>query len=155
MNRFGSNLQEVLDGHVGIIGTKSVMQIGILLTTLLEKLHSIGYVFNDLKPDNICVGNYTKDGHNEIADQHRLSLIDFGLATEYMETDPATGEQVHKAREYNTCFRGNFAFASHNALNLSSLSRRDDIISLLYLLYSLATNRIFGSPRHIERKAIL
>ena len=72
-----------------------------------------------------------------------------------METDPATGERVHKTCEYNTCFRGNFAFASHNALNLSSLSRRDDIISLLYLLYSLATNRIFGSPKLIERKAIL
>ena len=34
------------------------MQIGIQLTTLIEKFHSLGLVYNDLKPDNICVGDF-------------------------------------------------------------------------------------------------
>lgn len=37
---------------------KTVHQVGIQLVSLLEKFHSIGYVYNDLKPDNICVGKY-------------------------------------------------------------------------------------------------
>jgi len=32
------------------------MQIGVQMVTLLEEFHSIGYVHNDLKLDNICVG---------------------------------------------------------------------------------------------------
>ena len=59
------------------------MQIGIQLTNLLEKFHSLGYVYNDLKPDNICIGNFTAQG--QVSEQHKLFLIDFGLATEYLK----------------------------------------------------------------------
>ena len=53
--------------------------MGIKLITLLEQIHSIGYVYNDLKPDNICIGNY--EDENTL---HQLKLIDFGLATSYL-----------------------------------------------------------------------
>jgi hypothetical protein len=40
----------------------------------------------------------------------------------------------HISKKYNRVFRGNLGFSSHNAFKKISLSRRDDLISLCYLL---------------------
>lgn len=45
---------------------------------LLQKLHRSGYIHNDLKPDNVVVGN---------KDPGRLYLIDFGSATRFRNED--------------------------------------------------------------------
>ena len=51
----------------------------------LEKLHHIGYVHNDLKLDNILVG----DGKSE--NLNKIKLIDFGFSSCYLDHD---GEHV-------------------------------------------------------------
>ena len=86
------------------------------MITILEQFHSIGYVYNDLKPDNICVGNYYKD-----EDQNKMlkeiKLIDFGLASPYLKSViNKDGEEmeVHIQKEKKK-FSGNFAFSSKNA----------------------------------------
>ena len=48
---------------------------------ILSKLHSIDYVYNDLKPDNICLGHFHEDAPTKI------KLIDFGLCTKYKDKD--------------------------------------------------------------------
>ena len=58
VNRFGRTLQDIMDSRCSLFSIKTVIQIGIQLTTLLERFHGLGLVYNDLKPDNICVGNY-------------------------------------------------------------------------------------------------
>ena len=35
---------------------REVCQIGVDLLTALEELHSIGYLHNDIKPDNVLFG---------------------------------------------------------------------------------------------------
>ena len=57
----------------------TVNLIGIQMVTLIEQIHSIGYIYNDLKPDNICVGS-----HNNIISYSKLKLIDFGIASCYI-----------------------------------------------------------------------
>lgn len=57
-NRFKMSLQDVLNKQKRLFTKKTIWQIGIEITTLLEKLHKLGYIYNDLKPDNICIGNY-------------------------------------------------------------------------------------------------
>ena len=47
----------------------------------LERLHNIGYIYNDLKLDNVMVGT----GSLETA--HLIKLIDFGLATRYLDAE--------------------------------------------------------------------
>ena len=47
---------------------------------MFEKIHSIGYIYNDLKEDNICLGT-----PREI-NPHSLKLIDFGLCTKYLDS---------------------------------------------------------------------
>ena len=49
---------------------KTVHQIGIQVIKLLEQIHSTGYVYNDLKPDNILLDNLCN-----------VRISDFGLMT--------------------------------------------------------------------------
>ena len=110
------------------------------MITLLEQLHSIGYLHCDLKPDNICVG----DG----VDNSTLSefkLIDFGVSQQLCKDseayrDPLDDndhiEMVKKPQQ------GNIIFASPNSIKNLTLSRRDDLISLFYLMLYLQTKVI-------------
>lgn len=94
-------------------------------------MHEAGYIYNDLKLDNILVGE-CKDVPNYKYTQHRIRIIDFGLCKTYLDEK---GEHLPKKRE--RYFRGNMIFASKNAYNLYTQSRRDDLISLCYLLIFL------------------
>ena len=47
---------------------------------IFEKFHSTGWVYNDIKPDNFCIG-FTDD------ERHVLKLIDFGLSTRYLTNE--------------------------------------------------------------------
>ena len=80
----------------------TVLQLGLKLLNILEKVHRAGVVFNDLKMDNIMV-----------ADAQTLSkgivLIDFGLASRYQTQ---TGEHIRQQRSQG--FKGNLIFASLN-----------------------------------------
>ena len=63
------------------ISFENVMKIGIKLITLLESLHSIGYIHKDLKTANILIGDY-----NSVNSISNVRLIDFGLTTPYTNT---------------------------------------------------------------------
>ncbi len=65
----------------------------------LQKLHELGFLHNDLKLENILVGE---------SDPESIYLIDFGLATRYI--DPLT--QKHVKKKQLCKFSGNFLFAS-------------------------------------------
>lgn len=55
------NLGVTMQTYILEIGTKfsmqSVCHLGIELVNALEEIHSAGYVYNDLKPDNIVLGS--------------------------------------------------------------------------------------------------
>ena len=50
---------------------------------MLEKLHDIGYIHCDIKPDNIMIGNYNED-ESEI---NKLYLIDMGISQRYLDNE--------------------------------------------------------------------
>ena len=58
---------------------KTTFQIGIKIIDLLEDLHSIGVIHNDLKLNNLCVGGPKSDDELD-----ELKLIDFGIASSYV-----------------------------------------------------------------------
>ena len=62
---------------------KTVCQIGINMVHLFEHLHKIGKIYNDLKLDNILVGD--KDSSQESL--AKITLIDFGLCSSYLDKD--------------------------------------------------------------------
>ena len=84
----------------------------------------MGYVHNDLKLDNVLVGD--KDSSFESLGE--IKLIDLGFNTRYVTRQ---GEHIMEELKYS---KGNIAFASNNAMNGIVPSRRDDLISLTYML---------------------
>ena len=61
--------------------------------------------------------------------QPQVKLIDFGLVTKYLDD-----KGKHIMKQSTEFFEGNFIFASVNALKFKKTSRRDDLLSLCYLV---------------------
>ena len=67
----------------------------------LEVLHSVGFIHNDIKPNNIMVDC----NHDALT----ATLIDFGLTTGYLDSN-----KEHIDESTVQIFRGNMTFASVN-----------------------------------------
>ena len=89
----------------------------------MKSLHSIGYMHNDLKPENIILDKDRMD---------KIFLIDFGLSEAFLEHT-----QEHVEQKTNCGFTGNIMFASLNACRGLSKARRDDLESAFYLIIYL------------------
>ena len=92
----------------------------------------MGYLHLDIKPENILV-NCDDFSH---PDSSKLHLIDYGLSVSYLDA-----HNNHIRKERATVFRGSVLTASKNAFSYNQ-SRRDDIISMLYLLMYLLRGRL-------------
>jgi serine/threonine protein kinase len=116
---------------------ESVFQIGLQLLDILEMIHNAGYIYNDLKLDNILLGYEQKlpadCTQGNCVSKISINLVDFGFSTRYI--DEKTGK--HMGSETEDYFRGNLLFASKYHLHFRKTSRRDDIIGLYYLMIFL------------------
>ena len=104
-------------------------QLMIQLITRLRTLHGMGFVHNDIKLENIVIGQ---------EDSHQLYLIDFGLASRYHDK---SGDHITKVKLRQ--FSGNFLFASMNQCRGNNTSPRDDIeAAILILIYLLNDSKL-------------
>jgi len=71
------------------------------------------------------VDTVSKDEKSEL----QATLIDFGFSQKYLSSK---GE--HLPMKQIDSFKGNISFSSLNQMNFESTSRRDDLISLAYLM---------------------
>jgi serine/threonine protein kinase len=124
----------------GVAEPERLTKIGWLLLDIFENIHKHGVLHRDVKPHNFMI----KGGE--------LYLIDFGLATFYWndrgEHCPDTG---------TTTMIGSPFFASLRIHEGHRYSRRDDLISLGYVLLYMAgftwvlpNERSEGSPMDLE-----
>ena len=97
------------------------------MINIIEKFHETGYIFNDIKPDNICI---------DLENKHQLRLIDFGLVTSYT-MDVANLVHIKFSKRKET--KGNLAFMSPFSCRQLAQSRRDDLYSILYMLIYITT----------------
>lgn len=117
-------LGESIEDAVKINGNlkiEIVLSIAIDVINLLELLHNKFIIHRDIKPDNLMFG--IKQYRNKI------HLIDFGLSRYYINE-----KGDHKEISYNKKLIGTAKYASLNVLNGIEASRRDDLISLGYVL---------------------
>ena len=134
--KLGVSLQHLMDERSNVNGGKMSLNqvLGILdrMIIILCKLHSIGYVHNDIKPENILIGT----NENQLR-SNQLYLIDFGIATPFWDFK----NNKHLPIETSVPFNGTFRFSSknHHCTGFST-SRRDDLESLIYLAIYLLTN---------------
>jgi tRNA A-37 threonylcarbamoyl transferase component Bud32 len=71
-------------------------------------VHSTGFVYGDLKLDNLCLGNGEK--------KHCLKLIDFGLAKPFIQSeDTSSWNEENHIEQTEMRAYGNKAFMSQDA----------------------------------------
>ena len=141
MPRLGKNLDKVFKKRKAQFTKEQVCSLGIQLVSILEQVHTAGFVYNDLKLDNLLldadtdIKNVSKTD-DDIFDMLDVNLIDFGYTTKY--EDPTTKEHIGQSKL--DMFRGNIVFSSVHQMQFNATSRRDDMISLFYLLIYLLKN---------------
>jgi len=120
----GDSLENIFIKRKSKCNIIDVCAIGIQIIDRLEWIHSKDIIYRDVKPENFLIG---------INDPNVIYIIDFGLCKKYRSSK--TGK--HILPKMNKNFHGNFKFSSSNALKGKESSRRDDIISLGYMLIYL------------------
>eukprot|EP01063_Lacrimia_lanifica_P040634 TRINITY_DN929_c0_g10_i1.p2 TRINITY_DN929_c0_g10~~TRINITY_DN929_c0_g10_i1.p2 ORF type:complete len:324 (+),score=135.90 TRINITY_DN929_c0_g10_i1:59-973(+) len=116
------NLEGLMRAERGRMSWLQILRMGRSVLARLQILHEQGFIHRDIKPENIMFKTSNQ----------KVYLIDFGLCKRYV--DPITGQHISEGGE--ATFSGSPCFASVHA-HQGAQSRRDDIISLLYVLIYL------------------
>ncbi|CAD8084386.1 unnamed protein product [Paramecium primaurelia] len=108
---------------------KCVLNVAEQMINILESLHKNKVLHRDIKPENVLVG---KDD-----DESRLYIVDFGISKFYKDEN-----ESHISFREKQPFIGTTRYASINAHKGYSLSRRDDMESLGYMLIFLLKGQL-------------
>ncbi|WVZ22807.1 hypothetical protein V8G54_001351 [Vigna mungo] len=147
MDILGPSLWDVWNNNNShAMSTEMVACIAIEAISILEKMHSRGYVHGDVKPENFLLGP------PGTSDEKKLFLVDLGLATKWR--DSATGSHVEYDQRPDV-FRGTVRYASVHAHLGRTASRRDDLESLAYTLIFLLRGRLPWQGFQGENKGFL
>ena len=106
-----------------------VCLIGIQILDRLEFIHSKDLIYRDIKPENFLIG---------IDDPNVIYIVDFGLCKKYRSSK--TGR--HILPKTTGKFNGTLIYASPNVVKGKESSRRDDLISLGYMLIYLFKRKL-------------
>lgn len=142
MQRLGHSLEGLKAACGGRLSLKSVCMVADQALTRLERVHAVGLIHRDIKPDNFLMG---------LGDQAAaLYLVDFGLARPYVGEDGA-----HLPFAASTHNAGTVRYASIGMQKAWLQSRRDDLEALSYVLLYLAKGRLpwQGLSRKLGGKA--
>ncbi|KAM0834986.1 hypothetical protein ACQ4PT_063230 [Festuca glaucescens] len=106
MDMLGLSLWDACNNNSHTMSVEMVACIAIEAISILEKVHSKGYVHGDVKPENFLLG---PPGTPE---EKKLFLVDLGLATKWK--DRSTGRHVDYDQRPDV-FRGTVRYASVHA----------------------------------------
>ncbi|KAA8540363.1 hypothetical protein F0562_024718 [Nyssa sinensis] len=146
MDMLGPSLWDVWNNSSHTMSIEMVACIAIEAISILEKMHSRGYVHGDVKPENFLLGL------PGTPDEKKLFLVDLGLATRWR--DGSTGLHVDYDQRPDV-FRGTVRYASVHAHLGRTGSRRDDLESLAYTLIFLLRGRLPWQGYQGENKSFL
>ncbi|KAF8714186.1 hypothetical protein HU200_028199 [Digitaria exilis] len=132
MDMLGPSLWDVWNSMGQAMSANMAACIAVEGISILEKLHSKGFVHGDVKPENFLLGQAGSP------DDKKLYLIDLGLASKWRETN---GHHVEYDQRPDI-FRGTIRYASVHAHLGRTGSRRDDLESLAYTLIFLIRGRL-------------
>ncbi|KAK7390722.1 hypothetical protein VNO78_18753 [Psophocarpus tetragonolobus] len=133
MDILGPSLWDLWNSSSQTMSAEMVSCIAVESLSILEKMHSKGYVHGDVKPENFLLGQPAT------AQEKKLFLVDLGLATKWRDT--SSGLHVDYDQRPDM-FRGTVRYASVHAHLGRTASRRDDLESLAYTLVFLHKGRL-------------
>lgn len=123
----GQNLSTILKNAQGpVFETKELLLLLKEITGAVQAVHDKGLVYRDLKPGNIilCDGRTAED-------EHRVKLIDFGLAV-----PSGNAEELHQVMP------GTVWYMSPEQVRGIRIDSRSDIYSFGMLAYELITGKV-------------
>ena len=120
----GKTLHDIFIKSKKICDLKDMCLIAIQLIERLEFIHSKNIIYRDVKPENFMIG---------IKDPNVIYIVDFGLCKKYRSSK--TGK--HMIQRDTKKFNGTLKYSSVNVVRGKESSRRDDLISLGYVLIFL------------------
>ncbi|CAI0389935.1 unnamed protein product [Linum tenue] len=133
MDMLGPSLWDVWNSNNQMLSEQMVACIAVESISILEQLHSKGFVHGDVKPENFLLG---QPGTPE---EKKLYLVDLGLASRWKDT--VSGRHVDYDQKPDV-FRGTVRYASVHAHLGRTGSRRDDLESLAYTLVFLLRGKL-------------
>jgi serine/threonine protein kinase len=115
---------------------KDAYSIGKKLVILLERIHEKGLIHRDVKPDNFVFSQDWRD----------IYIIDFGLCKKYIDDN-----NKHLEMKTGKTIIGTPNFVSINVHNGCEPSRRDDLISVAYIILYLINGGLpWQAPREMK-----
>ncbi|KAI3754260.1 hypothetical protein L1987_54039 [Smallanthus sonchifolius] len=133
MDKLGPSLWDVWNSSNQTLSEEMVACIAVESLSILEQLHSKGFVHGDVKPENFLLGQ------PGTPDEKKLYLVDLGLASKWRDT--SSGNHVDYDQKPDV-FRGTVRYASVHAHLGRTGSRRDDLESLAYTLIFLLKGKL-------------
>ncbi|XVF04578.1 hypothetical protein REPUB_Repub05bG0096000 [Reevesia pubescens] len=146
MDMLGPSLWDVWNSSGQAMSAEMVACIAVESLSILEKMHSKGYVHGDVKPENFLLGQ------PHTPQEKKLFLVDLGLATKWK--DSSSGLHVDYDQRPDM-FRGTVRYASAHAHLGRTASRRDDLESLAYTLIFLHRGRLPWQGYQGDNKSFL
>ena len=122
-----------MNNEYGTMPMESVLMFGRQAIRRLQTLHALGFVHGDVKPNNFLMG------HPEGDEAGTVHLIDFGASDPYMTDVNGRPKHIRFLRRTDTQTLG---FGSRNGTRGYSISRRDDLESLIYTMIFQATGHL-------------
>ena len=123
MELMGKSLEDIFESFVvKKMSTRCVCNIGYQLIEIMEYIHNKHIIHRDIKPDNFVIGRKSKKKY--------IYILDFGLSKKYRSSKSLKHYQLVK----NKNLTGTARYASINALNGLTQSRRDDLEAIGYVL---------------------
>jgi serine/threonine protein kinase len=123
MELLGKSLEDIFENILQKkkMSVRCVCNLGYQMIEILEFIHKKNIIHRDIKPDNFLMSN---------GDNKYLYLLDFGLAKKYRESENSPHYPFIEGKKLT----GTARYASVNALNGVTQSRRDDLESVGYVL---------------------
>ena len=131
MELMGKSLEDIFETFVvKKMSVRCVCNIAYQMMEIMEYIHKKHIIHRDIKPDNFVVGRGEKKKY--------IYLLDFGLAKKYRSSRTLKHNPMNK----NKNLIGTARYASINALNGVTQSRRDDLEAIGYVLMYFLRGRL-------------
>ena len=141
MELMGKSLEDIFESlPIKKMTVNCVGKLGLQMIEILEYIHNKHIIHRDIKPDNFVMGKKEKSKY--------LYLLDFGLAKKYRSSTTLKHYPMIKKKNLT----GTARYASINALNGLTQSRRDDLEAVGYVMLYFLRGKLPWQGLHVKNK---